>query len=321
MGQKVHKAKVRIDSALHSRRGKNLLLYLMCVAVAYCFWLMLSFDSEVHRDFEIQVEITDCPENITVIEESPKVLVRVKAKGVQMLKYTWGAQPKLKINFNTYATDDNRIYVSRTQLTSLINEYFGHGISISSIKPDSLDLTYTTRPGVPVKVRVVSNVQAAAQSVINGDISSDIDSVLVYSVGTIPASLTEIVTDSIVLTDLKDSLVREVNLRPVKGMKIIPEKVNVTVPVEPLISKKQVVPIIVENVPKGVQMITFPAKIEINFLVPMSAYKQEHPVSAVVDYLEMDPDRDKVAVKLASVPGNYHNISFKPDSVEYLIER
>lgn len=321
MGGRVKKAKIKIDTALHSRRGRNVLLYLMCVAVAYCFWLMLSFDSEVHRDFEIAVEITDCPENITVIEDHPKVLVRVKGKGVQMLKFTWGAQPRLKVSFNTYATDDNRIYVSRTKLNSLITEYFGHGITISSIKPDSLALTYTTRPGVPVKVRVVSNVQAAAQSVINGEISSDIDSVLVYSVGNLPSTLTEIVTDSIVLSDLKDSLTREVSLRPVKGMKIIPEKVNITVPVEPLISKKQVVPIIVENLPKGVQMITFPAKIEINFLVPMSAYKQEHPVSAVVDYLDIDPARDKVPVKLGAVPSHYHSISFKPDSVEYLIER
>ena len=57
---------------------------------------------------------------------------------------------------------------------------------------------------------------------------------------------------------------------PMDGMRIIPDRVIVTVPVEPLIVKKKKVRIDVTGLPDGVGLITFPSVAEVSYLVPMS---------------------------------------------------
>lgn len=52
----------KVSTALRSSRGKDVLTYLMFVAVAFVFWVFLSLDTEVQRDFEVPVEIVEIPD-------------------------------------------------------------------------------------------------------------------------------------------------------------------------------------------------------------------------------------------------------------------
>lgn len=112
----------------------------------------------------------------------------------------------------------------------------------------------------------------------------------------------------------------EVRVKPIAGVRIIPDVVTVTVPVEPLISKKRKISIEVTNRPDDRNLITFPSKIEISYLVPMSAYNDDYPVKAYVDYRQARSSVKKLPVTLSALPSVYHNLSFAPDSVEYIIE-
>ena len=103
-------------------------------------------------------------------------------------------------------------------------------------------------------------------------------------------------------------------------MRIIPDVVTVTVPVEPLIAKKRKIALEVSHRAEGKNLITFPSNIEISYLVPMSAYNDEYPVKAYVDFRDARPNTRKLPVGLSTLPDVYHNVSFTPDSVEYIIE-
>ena len=146
------------------------------------------------------------------------------------------------------------------------------------------------------------------------------DSVTLYSVADLPRSLKFVSTEPIVKSDLNDTMRYEVAVKPISGVRIIPDKVVVTVPVEPLISRKRNVRIDVNNMPEGVSLITFPSKIEISYLVPMSAYNDDYQMKAYVDYRNVKPSRRKLPVTISAVPSVYHNVSFSPDSVDYIIE-
>lgn len=320
MNEKAQKIQQKVTAALKSSRGQNVLLYLLFVAVAFVFWVFLSLDTEVQRDFEVPVELQDVPDSVTVIGQVPQALgVSVKGKDSQLLRFLWGKMSPVKLKWQDNIEGD-ALVLNRQKLDSKMREYFGNGVQIVSCRPDSLRLPFTSQPGVRVKLMVQADIHPNLQYILSGPIVADVDSVMLYSVADIPHSLRVVSTEPIVKSDLKDTMRYEVKVRPIAGVRIIPDVVTVTVPVEPLIMRKRSVGIVVDNLPEGTNLITFPSKVEISYLVPMSAYNDDYPVKAYVDYKAARPNRKKLHVSLSTIPSVYHNVSFSPDSVEYIIE-
>ena len=79
-------------------------------------------------------------------------------------------------------------------------------------------------------------------------------------------------------------------------------------------------PIEVVNVPENVRLVTFPSTAEVSYLLPMSTYNTESNVKLFVDFSSINRQTQKVKVQTSSIPGVLRNFSFKPDSVEYIIE-
>lgn len=308
-----------ISSSLRSNRGKDVLTYLMFVAVAFVFWVFMSLDNEVQRDFDIPLEITEIPDSVTLISAPPaSVAVSVKGKDSQLLRHLWGKMSALKFKWRDNVSD-NLLLVPTGRMDSRLREYFGSGIEIVSCRPDSLSIPFTTQPGVKVKLLVQSDIHPNLQY-IAGQPYADVDSVTLYSVSDIPHNLKAVSTEPIVKSGLKDTARYEVKVKPISGIRIVPDKVTVTVPVEPLIARKSMASVITQGVPEGKHLITFPSKIEVTYLVPMSAYNDEYPIKAFVEYADTKKPGNKIPVTLSIMPSIYHNVSFSPESVEYIIE-
>lgn len=310
----------RISSALHSKRGRDIMLYLLFVAVAFVFWLFLSLDTEVVRDFDVPVEVTDIPDSVTVIGTIPPTLsVSVKSKDSQLLKFMWGKMSPIK--FKWIDNRSNQYFVlSRSKLDARIREYFGSSVSVVQCRPDSIHVPYTTDPGVRVKLEIDSDIRTNMQYILSGPITADVDSVTLYSMTDIPHSLRYVATEPIIKSGLKDTAYYDVKVKPIAGVRIIPETVKVRVPVEPLISKKRSIPIEVTDLPAGKRLITFPGKIELSYLVPISAYNDDYPIRATVRYSDVSLPGNKIPVSVSITPEIYRNVNFTPQMVEYIIE-
>ncbi|MBD5300724.1 MAG: hypothetical protein HDR85_00330 [Bacteroides sp.] len=320
MNEKTRKIQEKVTAAIKSSRGQNVLLYLLFVAVAFVFWVFLSLDTEVQRDFDVPVELQDVPDSVTVIGQVPQSLdVSVKGKDSQLIRFLWGKLSPVKLKWQDNV-EGQALVLTHQKLDSRMREYFGNGVQIVSCRPDSLRIPFTTQPGVKVKLMVQADIHPNLQYIISGPITANVDSVTLYSVTDLPHNLKYVSTEPIVKSNLKDTMRYEIRVKPIAGVRIIPETVTVTVPIEPLIMRKRFVGIEVENLPDETNLITFPSKVEISYLVPMSAYNDDYPVKAYVDFRAAQPSRKKLAVSLSSMPVIYHNISFTPDSVEYIIE-
>lgn len=320
MNDNTRKIQAKVTAALKSSRGQNVMLYLLFVAVAFVFWVFLSLDTEVQRDFDVPVELQDVPDSVTVIGQiPPSIGVSVKGKDSQLLRFLWGKLSPVRLKWQENIEDD-AVVVNHQKLDSRMREYFGNGVQIVSCRPDSLHVPYTSQPGVKVKLMVHADIRPNLQYIVSGPIMASTDSVTLYSVTDLPHSLKIVSTEPLVKSGLKDTTRYEVKVKPISGVRIIPDVVTVTVPVEPLIMRKRSIGIEVENLPEGVHLITFPSKVEISYLVPMSAYNDDYPVKAYVDFHGARPSKKKLGVTLSSIPPVYHSVSFTPDSVEYIIE-
>ena len=307
--------------ALRSSKGRNIVLYLMCVCVAFMFWIFLSLDNEVQRDYEIPVEIDNIPDSVVIIGNVPRTInAMVQAKGSQLLRFWGGHTPVMKLKFADYATPDNTFELSKMKIDSRLRDYFGQAAQIVSARPDSIYAPFTTSPGKVLPLKINLNVSPSLQSIISGKITSDFDSVRVYSTSDIPSGIKVIETEPVTSSDLTDTTIFDLKIKQLPGMRIIPARVKVTVPVEPLISKRRTVPIEVKNMPEGNQLVTFPSMVEVSYLVPMSAYNDDYPIKVTIDASTLDLSKPKTPVKPSLIPDNYHNVTFQPDSVEYIFQ-
>lgn len=310
----------RIGAALRSNRGKDVLLYLLFVAVAFVFWVFMALDTERQRDFDVPFELQEIPDSVTVIGQIPaEVSVSVKGKDSQLLRFSWGSQSPVKFKWSDQA-EDNVLLIPQTKLEAKLCDYFGTAVQVVSFRPDSIRLNYTTQPGVKVKLVVQADIRPNLQYIQSGPAVANVDSVMLYSATDIPHSLRAVSTEPIVKSGLKDTARYEVKVKPIAGVRIIPDKVTVTVPVEPLISRKRSVRIETINVPEGISLVTFPSVVEVSYLVPMSSYSDEYPIKAFVDYNDTRLPGNKIPVSLSVIPAIYHNVSKSMDNVEYIIE-
>lgn len=313
--------KSKLDRLIHSSKGKDIIIFSLFLCVAYAFWLLLTLNIEVQEDMEVNIELVDIPDSVTIINDVPEIInVSVRDKGSSLIKYTWGSNPVMKVRFKDYDNGDNRLVMGEADIDSRLRSFFGNSSRIISSKPDSINVYYTTKPGRKAKILINADLHPALQYVINGKITASSDSVTIYSISDLPLSLNTVNTVPIVRSEMKDTTYIEAKIVPINGTRIIPDRIKLCIPVEPLIAKRRTIPVVPVNTPENTGLITFPSTVEISYLVPMSMYNNDnYEMNAYANYNDISDNG--IPLVLSEPPAYYHNISMTPDSVEYIIEK
>lgn len=315
----------RLKAEIHSTTGKNALVFLVFLCVSAVFWLLLALNDEIQREFDIPIELTEVPDSVTLLSSPPQSInVSVKDKGSALIRYQWGGTPSIKLRFKDFSAADNRIFMGGNQISSVVRSYFGAGAQIMVSKPDTIAVVYTNRPGQNMPLKLNVEAQADPRFVINGPITVSSDSVKIYSVEELPATLRYVETYPSSHSGLTDTARIMVKVKAPRGTRAVPPAVSVTIPVEPLISKTRMVPVEVINLPADKSVVTFPSEVEISYLIPMSMYNDDdYTVKAYADYNKVSPSVSvaKIPVDMPLLPDSYRGAVLSTDSVEYVIEQ
>ncbi len=309
--------------ALRSPRGRDTMMFLLFVVISCILWAVLSLNDEKQYDLRLPMRITNVPDSVTLISPGPEALsVSLRAKGTQLMKMTVGRMPTVNVDFRAFRSDGT-VHLSATDLKGLVRNATG-GSQVSVVYPDSLSLPYTTHKGIRVPVRLDYKVTAGPQSALTGRPRLSADSVLLYTAGSAPDRADAVSTEPIHLLGIDKNTTQRVKLMAPKGTRLIPDSIDVTFEVEPLIFKSRKVVIEPVNVPEGTKLITFPAQIDVFFMVPVSGYRQsDNHFRVVADYrtIRQGTGSRNVKLSLINVPSNFQNAHLSADSAEYIIER
>jgi len=309
--------------ALRSPRGRDTMMFLLFVAISCILWAVLSLNDEKQYALRLPMRITNVPDSVTLISPGPEALsVSLRAKGTQLMKMTVGRMPTVNVDFRAFRSDGT-VHLSATDLKGLVRNATG-GSQVSMVYPDSLSLPYTTHKGIRVPVRLDYKVTAGPQSALTGRPRLSADSVLLYTAGSAPDRADAVSTEPIHLLGIDKNTTLRVKLMAPRGTRLIPDSIDVTFEVEPLIFKSRKVVIEPINVPEGTKLITFPAQIDVFFMVPVSGYRQsDNHFRVVADYrtIRQGTGSRNVKLSLINVPSNFQNAHLSADSAEYIIER
>lgn len=314
--------KKKLIDFFKSVKGRNFITLLIFVAIATFFWILMALNDELQRDFELPVEFNEVPHDVTLLTSQPVILnVSLKDKGSSLIKYGWGKPPTVQFNFNDVKTKSERIIINPLKINNAIRGIFGQA-TVVTLKPDSVVIPYTRRPGKIVKVKVITgDITTTGQSVISGELKAEIDTVRLYAASKIPANLRSVDTEPINAEYLDDTAHVQVRLVPPEGMIAVPSTVTVRIPVEPLVAKEITVPVEVTNAPHGKNIVTFPSSVKVSFLMPMSIYSNSNNARFIVSANYAQRSGTRLPLKISGIPPAFHNVEIQTDSVEYLIEQ
>lgn len=155
--------------------------------------------------------------------------------------------------------------------------------------------------------------------------TADVDSVMVYGEASLLKRIKEVYTTDFEAKKLNDTLRTVVKIAKIPNLRIVPEQVTVTIPVEEMTSKILDIPVIPQNVPSNWSLITFPSSVQLSCMMPFSKFAavDEDSFLLGVDFLDLSRRRlsDKLGVKILNAPEYVRNIVLSQDSVDYILEQ
>ena len=124
--------------------------------------------------------------------------------------------------------------------------------------------------------------------------------------------------------NLQDTIRRNVRLQKIRGVKLVPSTVRLSVYPDVLTEESIEVPVSAVNMPAGMVLRTFPSRVTVRFTIGASQFRMIRPeqFNVVVDYLTLaENPSDKCTLQLRSVPSSVSKAKLELDKVDYLLEQ
>ena len=306
--------------------NKEFLVFLFFLALSSIFWLMMTLNETYEQEICVPAHLVNVPKNAVIttdIEDS--VHVTVRDKGYTLITYMYGDRvPQIKINFNTYANRQGGYgTVSASELQKFLYQRLGGSSKIVSVKPDHLEFyfNYGQSKHVPVHLNgyiVPDKSYYLARTKFWPEV------VTVYASRKILDSIKYISTEPLRIVNFADTVIREVPLVRIKGVKTVPSRVRVGLFPDIMTEESIEVPIRPINVPDGKVLRTFPSKVRIRFTVGASMFRnvQKNHFTVVADYNDiMGNTTSKCRIYLRESPHGVRNPHLEIDQVDYLVEQ
>ena len=310
-----------LHHALRSQRGRNVFVFTAFLIIAAFLWWVIALNDEGQTDVRMPVRLTNVPDSVTIVSTLPQTMsVSVRARGSQLLKLGWGKSPKFDIDFRLYRIG-SYLRLSDTDLKGIARHTLG-GAQVVFVSPDSLNIAFTSQPPVILPVKLDCSVTPGPQVSLAGRPVLSADSVRVYVTGHRTVDASYVSTEPLRLQSINETVTRRVRLIAPPNSRVIPDSIDVTVNVEPLIFKTRRVPVESVNVPHDVRLITFPSQVDVMYMIPVSEYLDIEPrIRVVADYNTISPKSGKVRLRVAEASDDLLNVHIASDSAEYIIEK
>ena len=311
-----------VRNFLFSGLNKEFLIFLFFLALSGAFWLLMTLNETMEREFKIPMRLSGVPRNAVITGELPDtVRVTVRDKGFTLVTYDF--RP-LVFRFSNYADEDEgKGVIPLTDVQKQVLSQMYGSSKLLQVKPGAFDFyfTYGTSKKVPVVYR---GKITTSKSYYLAHTEFYPSMVTVYANKQQLDKLQTVEIEPFNYRNLQDTIRQAVKIRKIRGVKIVPSTVRLSVYPDVLTEEAIEVPITAINMPPGMVLRTFPSKVTVRFTIGASLFRTIKPnlFKVVVDYEELAANpSDKCTLQLRSVPRSVSKASLEIDRVDYLLEQ
>ncbi|MBM6993906.1 MAG: YbbR-like domain-containing protein [Prevotella sp.] len=311
---------------LFSALNKEFLIFLFFLAVSGTFWLLMTLNETYEKELPVVVRISGVPKNVVITTDiSDTVYVTVKDKGFMLMSYTTSNKlHPIVLNFGNYANKQTgHGQISTSDIQKFVRQQLFASSTITAVKADRLDFFFNYGRNKDVKIRLAGNI-IPGENYYLAHVQFSPEKVTVYASESKLDSIESVSTEYLNIVNFDDTVVKTVRLKPMTGVKIVPDVVRITLYPDILTEESLEVPITAINKPDGLTIRTFPQRVRVRFTVGASMYRyiKSSDFQVVVDYKEIAAKpSDKCTLYLQSKPRGVNNAHLEMTQVDYLIEQ
>lgn len=324
-GKKIldNKAKVRIFG-FHVEWHK-ILTFAFFLLLSATFWFILVLRQTFEATIQVPVKYTNMPDSVLLKNELPSTIsVVVSDKGLTLFRsFILNEDDTLEINVRNYISADNTL-LKDDQLTQLIKNKFEKSTTLLRYNPSRISLEYSLLKSKKIPVIFDGEVTTVPNFLLSGDIEVEPDSVIAYSSEEILNNLNVAFTTSNKFENLDKNSVFKLHIRQQHKVRFRPQFVNVAIPVAEFAQKEVTVPITCLNQPFGTEVVFFPSSVSVSFAVSLKDFNtiSADDFSINLDYFELEQATNGVVkLRLTESPNYIQNISIRPASAEFILEK
>lgn len=311
---------------MFSQTNKEVLIFVFFLILAGIFWLNLALNETYEKEFSIPVSVVGAPKNVVLTSsETDTVKVTIRDKGFTLLTYMYGdILKKINLNFRSYSKNNGTGSVSAQDLQKMVYQQLASGSRITSVKPEKLEFFYNYGAKKMVPVRWSGRVIPEELYFISR-VEYSPDSITIYAPEEKLDSINMVYTEQLNYANFRDTLVATCELNKIKGVKTVPDRVKVTFFTDVLTEERiEGIPIQGINMPEGLVLRTFPAKVAVSFVTGVSTFRnlKREDFTVIADYNEIKRNSsEKCRIYLKEVPAGISRTRLETTSVDYLVEK
>ena len=315
-----------VGNFLFSSLNKEFLIFLFFLLLSGAFWLMMALNETYEEELKVPVRLVGMPRNAVMTDEpADTVKVTVRDKGFTLVTYKYGHWFRpLTFKFATYANEDQgHGVIPAAELIKQVQSQLYGSSKLLSVKPEKLDFYFTYGAAKKVPIRFRGKISTSKSYYLAHTEFSPM-MVTAYANKKVLDELKYVEIEPFNYRNLQDTIRRNVRLQKIRGVKLVPSTVRLSVYPDVLTEESIEVPVSAVNMPAGMVLRTFPSRVTVRFTIGASQFRMIRPeqFNVVVDYLTLaENPSDKCTLQLRSVPSSVSKARLELDKVDYLLEQ
>lgn len=308
---------------------KKCLTFFIFLLLAIIFWGMQVFREKFEDNIIIPIKYIHVPDSIIFENHLPeKVTAIVKDDGAALTRYYLTKRnDSLVIDVREAINNkkgSTKFSVPNEKMDQLIREKLYGGTDLRSYSPSYILEPFTVMQKRTVSVVYDGHIELAQGYIIDGDLTISPEEVTAYGSKQMLDTTFFVHTINDTIYNLKGSKSVIVPLRKIKGMKLSPDTIRLTIPTDRFTIEKIDVPISCINLPQDLSIKFFPSSVGVSFMVGLKQYKniKQDDFKIILDYNELKNQKSsRIAVGITHQPDYVRVQSFDPSEIEFILEK
>ena len=315
-----------VGNFLFSSLNKEFLIFLFFLLLSGAFWLMMALNETYEEELKVPVRLVGMPRNAVMTDDpADTVKVTVRDKGFTLVTYKYGHWFRpLTFKFATYANEDQgHGAIPAADIIKQVQSQLYGSSKLLSVKPEKLDFYFTYGASKKVPIRFRGKISTSKSYYLAHTEFSPM-MVTAYANKKVLDELKYVEIEPFNYRNLQDTIHQNVRLQKIRGVKLVPSTVRLSVYPDVLTEESIEVPVSAVNMPAGMVLRTFPSRVTVRFTIGASQFRMIRPeqFNVVVDYQALaENPSDKCTLQLRSVPSSVSKAKLELDKVDYLLEQ
>ncbi|WP_438711592.1 CdaR family protein [Aquimarina muelleri] len=301
---------------------KTFLFFLLFTSV---LWLFKQFSKNYTKEIEVTIQYSGIPKDKIFNEKSDQILKMVlNGNGFRLMNYYWG-KPVLKLDIKDAVTDvKDQYYFYIDKESSVLKNKLDFKGRVLSMQKDTLRLKLDHKLQKKIPVVIEQNIEYSVGYGSSKGVSVFPDSITISGPSKIVDTIQSIKTQKIVLEGLNIDYTSSIDIdmdNLPSSIVVSPTKVKSNILVSKFTEGNQKTPIILNNIPEGLEVKIFPKEISVVYRVGLDKYNEISPRDFIVmaDYAKKSVESSFLTLELINKSEFVHDVRLQEKQVQFIV--